>query len=120
MTMSTLQGTAAVARKLDGVLLIFQRYEGVWMIDRVSAPANERGDEELVEVPDSLLESDDSWEAMGFDGGTAVARDELWGLSESQRRRYHERQLRKLGLPERGHGARLLWSMISDFEGFHP
>ncbi len=116
--MNTAHDVAAVARRLDGVTLIFQRYDGLWMIDRVSEPANERGDEECYEVPEGLFECGDERDV--FDGGTAVTREELAGLGEVERRRYHARQLRKLGLPERGHGARLLWAMISDFERFAP
>jgi hypothetical protein len=122
--MNTAQDMTAVARRLDGVTLIFQRYDDLWMIDRVSEPANERGDEDCYDVPDGLLAHegcDGGCEACErFDGGTAVTRAELSGLSELERRRYHARQLRKLGLPERGHGSRLLWSMISDFERFAP
>lgn len=118
--------SSAVTRKVDGALLIFQRYEGVWMIDRVSTPANERGDEDFVDVPDDLLahdalmSDDGTCESPGFDGCTAVAGDELEGLTEPERRRFHARQLRRLGLPERGLGASVLWAMISDFHGFRP
>ncbi len=122
--MNVAQDVSGVARRLDGVTLIFQRYDDLWMIDRVSEPANECGDEECFDVPDGLFAhgDDDEERAVNerFDGGTAVTRAELSGLSELERRRYHARQLRKLGLPERGHGSRLLWSMISDFERFAP
>lgn len=100
----------AITRALDGALLIFQRFEGHWMIDRVSAPANDCDDEDL--------ERDD--EPWCFEGSTAVARDEVVGLCEFDRRRYHARQLRRLGLPARGHASRALWRMISDWESFAP
>ena len=121
--MNTAHDMTAVARKLDGVMLIFQRYEDLWMIDRVSEPANERGDEEYFDIADGLFSyeaSERECACEAFDGGTAVTRAELSGLTELERKRYHARQLRKLGLPERGTGARLLWSMISDFERFAP
>lgn len=118
--MNTAQDMNAVARRLDGVTLIFQRYDDLWMIDRVSEPANERGDEECYDVPDGLFSCGDNDGDARFDGGTAVTRAELSGLSELERRRYHARQLRKLGLPERGNGSKLLWTMISDFERFAP
>ena len=122
--MNVAEDTGVVARRLDGVTLIFQRYDDLWMIDRVSEPANERGDEECFDVPDGLFAHDDCEGECArndrFDGGTAVTRAELSGLSELERRRYHARQIRKLGLPERGNGSKLLWSMISDFERFAP
>ncbi len=118
--MNTAQDMTAVARRLDGVTLIFQRYDDLWMIDRVSEPANECGDEECYDVPDGLFACGDNDCDDRFDGGTAVTRAELSGLSEMERRRYHARQLRKLGLPERGSGSKLLWTMISDFERFAP
>jgi hypothetical protein len=101
--MASNDNAQAVTRKLDGVVLIFRGYNGLWMIDRIAEPANERGDEEWIE-----------------EGSTAISVDEVWGMSEAQRRSYHARQLRKLGLSERGTGARVLWSMISDFDGFAP
>ncbi len=117
----------AVTRELDGVLLVFRACEGLWMIDRVDEPANERGDEDWIESPDGSLDEgatdDETGEIpgrWGFEGATAVAFDEIWGMTEAERRSYHARQLRKLGLPDRGRPARLIWSMIEDFDHFKP
>lgn len=157
--------TQAIARKLDGVLLIFRGYEGVWMIDRVSAPANDRGDEEWIELPDGLLcagaphghhgafsgrdasgdscgegdERDDGYYEddveyldrdtrersshgthVSFEGATAVSVDELFGMSDDERRSFHARQLRKLGLADKSGGAKVIWSMIENFQAFSP
>lgn len=89
-----------VTRQLDGVLLVFSRFDGMWMIDCESAPANDDG----------------PW----ADGATAVARDDVATLDEDGRRAFHARQLRKLGLASRGRGATVLWSMIADFDAFAP
>lgn len=89
-----------VTRQLDGVLLVFSRFDGMWMIDCESEPANDDG----------------PW----ADGATAVARDDVATLDEAGRRAFHARQLRKLGLASRGSGAKVLWSMIADFDGFAP
>ena len=97
----------AVMREIDGVHLIFQRYDDLWMIDRVTP--DERADEE------DEAEEDDCFEAS-----TAVSRDEVSGLGELDRRRCYARHLRKLALPERGGSARVLWTMISDFDHFAP
>jgi hypothetical protein len=91
---------AVVTRQLDGVLLVFSRFEGMWMIDCESTPANDDG----------------PW----CEGATAVARDDVATLDEAGRRAFHARQLRKLGLAARGSGSRVLWSMISDFDAFAP
>lgn len=92
--------TTVVTRHLDGVLMVFSRYEGVWMIDCETEPANDDG----------------PW----GDGSTAVGRADVEGLDVEERRSFHARQLRKLGLASRGSGARVLWSMIEDFDGFAP
>lgn len=93
-------GATVVTRQLDGVLLVFSRYEGMWMIDCESSPANDDG----------------PWR----EGATAVARDDVATLDHAGRRAFHARQLRKLGLGSRGPGARVLWSMIADFDAFAP
>lgn len=100
-----------VERELDGAVLIFQRLDDLWMIDRVSSPANEQDG-------DDMSMSDGTEHA--FDGCTAVAHDEVRGLSFDERRRYHTRQLRKLALRPSDRGAALLWSLITDFEHFTP
>lgn len=102
----------AVAREFGGAVLIFQRHDDLWMIDRVSRAANERDRED-----DERLDVDDGED---FDGCTAVARDEVHGLTHDERRRFHARQLRKLALRPSDRGAALLWSLISDFEHFAP
>jgi hypothetical protein len=94
----------AVTRELDGVHLIFQRYDDLWMIDRVA--------------PDDHADEDEEDDC--FAASTAVSRDEVRGLGELDRRRCHARHLRKLALPERGRSARVLWTMISDFDHFSP
>lgn len=150
--------TQPIARRLDGVLLIFRGYEGIWMIDRVGAPANDRGDEEWIELPDGLLSArgndgyDDGYDDTGrdgehdgyleddeeyldrhtrdqgrggyhraaFEGATAVSVDELCGMTDDERRSFHARQLRKLGLPDKSGGAKIIWSMIENFQAFSP
>ncbi len=94
----------AVMREIDGVHLIFQRYDDLWMIDRVTPDEREDEDEE-----------DDCFEAS-----TAVSRDEVRGLGALDQRRCHARHLRKLALPPQGRPARLLWSVIADFDHFAP
>lgn len=93
-------GATVVTRQLDGVLLVFSRFEGMWMVDCESEPANDDG----------------PW----CEGATAVARDDVATLDDAGRRAFHARQLRKLGLASRGSGARVLWSMIADFDSFAP
>ena len=100
-----------VERELDGAVLIFQRLDDLWMIDRVARAANEQDDD------DDAATRDDE---QAIDGCTAVARDEVRGLSPDERRRYHARQLRKLALTPSDRGAMLLWSLITDFEHFTP
>ncbi len=107
--MQTATESTATTRTLDGVTLVFQRYDDLWMIDRVSLAANDQDDDETFEETDG---------GACFEQGTAVTRDEVSGRSELDLRRYHARQVRRLGLPARGVGARLLWSMIRDFERF--
>lgn len=110
-----------VTLSLDGVQLVFRAYDGLWMIDRVAEPANERGDEDDEALEETCDEdTDDRVERCDFEGSTAVAHAEVWGMTEEERRSYHDRQLRKLGLPERGRCARLIWSMIEDFDHFAP
>lgn len=92
--------TTVVTRQLDGVLMVFSRYEGMWMIDCETAPANDDG----------------TWR----EGSTAVARDDVAALDVEARRSFHARQVRKLGIATRGSGARALWSMIEDFDAFAP
>ena len=89
-----------VTRQLDGVLMVFSRFDGMWMIDCETTPANDDG----------------PWR----DGATAVARADVATLDEAGRRAFHARQLRKLGLAGRGSGAQVLWSMIEDFDRFAP
>jgi hypothetical protein len=98
-------------RELDGTLFVFQRYEDLWMIDRAEV-ANDCEAE--------CDDTDDKTSPCGLGGSTAVARHEVMGLSEIERRHYLSRQLRRLGLPTRGHGSRLLWRMITNFERFSP
>ena len=93
-------GAMVVTRQLDGVLLVFSRFDGMWMIDCETAPANDDG----------------PW----GDGATAVAREDVATLDEPGRRAFHARQLRKLGLASRGSGAKVLGSMITDFDAFAP
>ena len=98
----------AVMREVDGVHLVFQRYDDLWMIDRVipaERPRDADGDDE----------DDDCFEAS-----TAVSRDEVNGLGTHDRRRCHARHLRRLALPEGGRPARMLWSVIADFDRFAP
>ncbi len=92
--------TTVVTRQLDGVLMVFSRYEGMWMIDCETEPANDDGE--------------------CREGSTAVARADVAVLDGEARRSFHARQLRKLGLASRGSGARVLWSMIEDFDAFAP
>lgn len=94
----------AVTREDDGVRLILQRYDDLWMIDRVAANETTREDDD----------------EAGFEASTAVSRDEVAGLGPGDRRRCHARHLRRLALPEQGWPARLLWSMISNFDDFTP
>ena len=54
------------------------------------------------------------------DLATAIAREELVGLTESERRNFHARQLRKLGLHAGSNGAAALWQIITDFDRFDP
>jgi hypothetical protein len=89
-----------VTRQLDGVLMVFSRFDGMWMIDCESTPANDDG-------------------PLG-DGATAVAREDVATLDAAGRAAFHARQLRKLGLASRGSGAKVLWSMIADFDAFAP
>lgn len=96
----------AVMREDDGVRLILQRYDDLWMIDRVAANETTREDD---------AEADADVEAS-----TAVSRDEVANLGPGDRRRCHARHLRRLALSERGWPARLLWSMISNFDEFTP
>ena len=93
-------GATVVTRRFDGVLLVFSRFEGTWMVDCECEPANDDG--------------------IGCEAATSVARLEVAALDECGRRAFHARQLRKLGLPTRGGAARMLWSMIADFDGFAP
>lgn len=93
-------GATVVTRQVDGVLLVFSRFDGMWMIDCETAPANDDG----------------PW----GEGATAVARADVAALDEAGRRAFHARQLRKLGLAARGSGAKVLWSMIADFDAFAP
>lgn len=104
---------ATVTRRFEGALMVFQRLDGLWMIDRLGAPANEQceGDEEAC---------DEACEASELDLATAIAREELAGLTESERRAFHARQLRKLGLHEGGTAASALWRIITDFDRFDP
>ncbi len=99
-----------VTRTLDGAVLIFQRYDDLWMIDRVDDAAND------------CEAYDDDGDATEAPSGasTAVGGDELRGLSELEQWRYVRRHLRRLGLPERGVAARVIGAMVRDFESFTP
>lgn len=114
----------AVTRAVEGVTLIFRGYDGLWMIDRVAAPANERGDEDLCDVGELDFEARDAggWDADedDFEGATAVALAELRGMTADERRSFHARQVRKLGLVMKGEASRLLWRLVSDPSGFQP
>jgi hypothetical protein len=65
----------AVMREIDGVHLIFQRYDDLWMIDRVS-PDDRADAEEDEEEDDNCIEA-----------STAVSRDEVRGLGALDQRR---------------------------------
>lgn len=104
--------TDTVTRRMEGDLMVFQRLDGLWMIDRVGEVAND------VEAFD-----DDAGGAEGEDTvelGTAISRAEVWGLEGDELRAFHARQLRKLGLHARSSGAAALWRIITDFDRFDP
>lgn len=104
---------ATTTRRFEGALMVFQRLDGLWMIDRLGAPANEQ-----CEDPEAACDAPDGDD--GADLATAIAREEVLGLTESERRMFHARQLRKLGLHEGGSGAAALWRIITDFDRFDP
>jgi len=104
-----------VTRRMEGALMVFQRLDGLWMIDRLGEAAN---DVSLVgEEPET---EDEAAGARADDLATAIARDEVCGLNEEERRAFHARQLRKLGLHPGSTGAAALWRIITDFDRFDP
>ncbi|MEZ4392716.1 MAG: hypothetical protein R3A48_16625 [Polyangiales bacterium] len=104
--------THTVTRRMEGDLMVFQRLDGLWMIDRVGEVAND------VEA------FDDGDEGVGgeatFELATAISKDEVVGLEGDDLRAFHARQLRKLGLHARSSGAAALWRIITDFDRFDP
>jgi len=104
---------ATVMHPLDGALLVFQRYDDLWMIDHIPAPPPSNA-QSLDDDDD--LDADLEAEAVldGGDGATAVAFDELVALDDAGRAAFHARQLRKLGLTPGSPGAGAVWRLVQD------
>lgn len=104
--------TNTVTRRIEGDLMVFQRLDGLWMIDRVGEVAND---------VDPFDDADEGVEgAETFELATAISREEVCGLEGDELRAFHARQLRKLGLHARSSGAAALWRIITDFDRFDP
>lgn len=104
--------TDTVTRRMEGALMVFQRLDGLWMIDRVGEVANDvDGWESDEPANDDLLEGDLA---------TSISRDEVRGLEGEELREFHARQMRKLGLHSGSTGAAALWRIITDFDRFDP
>ncbi len=114
----------AVTRRLDGTLVVFQRFGALWMIDTITTPpASNDAWEDDEGGGDTDTYDPEQWgasERVWVEGSTAVSSDELDGLNDDARGDYVARQVRKLGLDPRGEGAAVLRHMIDDFEGFAP
>lgn len=109
---------STVTRRMEGALMVFQRLDGLWMIDRLGEAAN---DVSLVADPATVDDADEDADgARAADLATAIAREEVGGLTEEERRAFHARQLRKLGLHPGSTGAAALWRIITDFDRFDP
>ncbi|MBL8602966.1 MAG: hypothetical protein JNK72_13660 [Myxococcales bacterium] len=108
----------SVAVACDEGELIFQRWATTWMVDHI-ASVSASNDEDP--------EGDDGDEGDPHDeggarelGSTSVSLDEVEHLSELERRRYFQRQLRKLGVKPQSLAARVLWRLVRDPRGFVP
>lgn len=99
-----------VTRWIDGARWVFQRLDGLWMIDRL-------GDTGRDDDPDA----DDTNDPVHTDDrATAIARVEVQGLDEEERQSFLARQRHKLGLLPGSVGAATLWRVITDFDRFDP
>lgn len=103
-----------VMHPLDGALLVFQRYDDLWMIDHIPAPPPSNAQSHDDDDDGYAPESDDDAALTASDGATAVAFDELVALDLSAREAFHARQLRKLGLAPDSPGARMVWRLVQD------
>lgn len=108
---------STVTRRMEGALMVFQRLDGLWMIDRLGEAAN---DVSLVHDDRETDGDDETASARADDLATAIAREEVCGLNEDERRAFHARQLRKLGLHPGSTGSAALWRIITDFDRFDP
>lgn len=106
---------STVTRRMEGALMVFQRLDGLWMIDRLGEAAND-----VSLVHDEPEGDDEAASARADDLATAIAREEVCGLTEDERRAFHARQLRKLGLHPGSTGSAALWRIITDFDRFDP
>ncbi len=103
-----------VMHPLDGALLVFQRYDDLWMIDHIPAPPPSNARSHDDDDDGDTSEFDDEAALTASDGATSVAFDELVALDPSGRAAFHARQLRKLGLAPDSPGARMVWRLVQD------